>query len=57
MNPLKCTFNVTYGNFSGFIANYRETKINKSKIKEIKEIPKPKNIKELYDAKDNLVYI
>jgi len=57
MNPLKCAFGVTSRKFLGFIVRHRGIKIDQAKIKEIQEMPAPKNLKELRGLPGRLAYI
>jgi len=45
MNPLKCTFGVTFGKFLGFIVHYRGIEINQSKFRAIPDMLELKNPK------------
>ena len=44
MNPLKCAFGITSGNFLGFIVRHRGIEVNQSKIDAIQRMPEPKNL-------------
>ena len=55
---LKYAFGVTFGKFSrGFFVRHKGIEINKSKIKAIQEMRKPKNLKEFHDLPGRLAYI
>ncbi|BFG20860.1 hypothetical protein CerSpe_071340 [Prunus speciosa] len=47
MNPKKCAFGVSAGNFLGFLVHQRGIEIDKNKVKAIIEAPPPKNKKGL----------
>ncbi|KAL1299817.1 hypothetical protein AAHE18_18G135300 [Arachis hypogaea] len=47
MNPLKCAFGVSAGNFLGFLVQKRGIEIDKNKAKAILEAPPPANKKQL----------
>ncbi|KAI5316794.1 hypothetical protein L3X38_036501 [Prunus dulcis] len=57
MNPLKCAFGVTSGKFLGFVVRHRGIEIDPSKIKAIREMPPPRNLKELRGLQGRLAYI
>jgi len=57
MNPLKCAYGVTSRKFLGFIVHHRGTEIDQLKIKDIQEIPKPKNLREHRGLQGYLAYI
>jgi len=56
MNPLKCTFSVTSGNFLGFRVQHKGIKIDQVKIKENSDMPPSKNLKELQGVQRRLAY-
>jgi len=47
MNPLKCVFGVSTGEFLGFVIHQKGTKVDKIKVKAILETSPPKNKKQL----------
>jgi Reverse transcriptase (RNA-dependent DNA polymerase) len=47
LNPLKCTFMVSSDKFLGFVVRHRGIERDPGKIKEIMELPPPKNLKQL----------
>ena len=47
MNPLKCAFGVTVGNFLGFLVHNRGIEVDKNKTKAIPQAKPPSNKKEL----------
>lgn len=47
MNPLKCTFGVTAGNFLGFLVHRKGIEVDKNKARAIINASPPKNKKEL----------
>ena len=47
LNPAKCVFGVSSGNFLGFIVNNRGIEANPDKIKVVLDMPPPSNIKEV----------
>ncbi|CAL9018761.1 unnamed protein product [Prunus brigantina] len=47
MNPLKCAFGVTSGKFLGFIVKHRGIEVDQTKIKAIRGMPEPRNLREL----------
>ena len=47
LNPSKCTFRVTTGNFLGFMVSQRGIKVNPNKIRAIMEMTPPTSIKEV----------
>ena len=47
MNPLKSVYGFTSGKFLGFIVYHRGIEKNRFKIRAIKEMPEPINLKEL----------
>ncbi|KAK9929107.1 hypothetical protein M0R45_026215 [Rubus argutus] len=57
MNPLKCSFGVTSGKFLGFVVRYWGIEIDPSKIKAIREMPPPRNLRELRGLQGRLAYI
>ncbi|KAI5342997.1 hypothetical protein L3X38_010873 [Prunus dulcis] len=46
MNPLKCAFDVTSGKFLGFIVKHRGIEVDQTKIKVIRDMPEPRNLRE-----------
>ncbi|XP_062112479.1 uncharacterized protein LOC133823638 [Humulus lupulus] len=57
MNPLKCAFGVTSGKFLGFIVRHRGIETDPAKIKEILEMPPPRNLRQLRGLQGRLAYI
>ncbi|XP_049352684.1 uncharacterized protein LOC125817173 [Solanum verrucosum] len=57
MNPLKCAFGVTSGNFLGFIVRHRGIEIDQAKVGAISKMPKPRNIHELKSLQGKLAYL
>ncbi|KAI5668833.1 hypothetical protein M9H77_18686 [Catharanthus roseus] len=57
MNPLKCGFGVTSGNFLGFIVYHRGIEIDQSKIDAILKMPEPHDIDELRSLQGKLAYL
>ena len=47
MNPLKCAFGVSTGNFLGFLVHQRGIEVDKNKAKAIQAASSPRNKKEL----------
>lgn len=47
MNPLKCVFGVSVGNFLGFLVHHRRIEINQNKAKAIIQSQPPSTKKEL----------
>lgn len=47
LNPAKCTFTVTLGEFLGYIVTQRGIEVNPNQIVAIVELPLPKNTREL----------
>ena len=47
LNPAKCAFDVSAGNFLGFIVNHRGIEANPDKIKVVLDMPSPTGIKEV----------
>jgi hypothetical protein len=47
MNPLKCAFGITAGNFLGFLVHNRGIEVDKNKAKAILQAKPPSNKKEL----------
>nr|KYP73958.1 Retrotransposable element Tf2 [Cajanus cajan] len=47
MNPLKCAFGVTAGEFLGFVIHQKGIEVNRNKTKAIMETKPPSNKKEL----------
>lgn len=57
MNPLKCAFGVTSGKFLGFIVQHQGIEVDQSKINAIRNMPEPRNLKELRSLQGRLAYI
>ena len=57
MNPLKCAFGVTFGQFLRFIVRHRGIEADQSKIDTIQRMPKPKNLQEFQSLQGHLAYI
>nr|MCH9869334.1 hypothetical protein [Serratia marcescens] len=57
MNPLKCAFGVSSGKFLGFVIRHRGIEVDPGKIKAIRDLPPPKNLKELRSLQGMLAYI
>jgi hypothetical protein len=57
MNPLKCAFAVQSGVFLSFVVRHRGIEIEPKKIKAIRSIPPPQNLKELKSLQGKLAYI
>ena len=57
MNPLKCTFGITFAKFLGFIVRHRGIEIDQSNIKDTQKMPEPKNLQELRGLQGRLAYI
>jgi hypothetical protein len=47
MNPKKCAFGVSAGNFLGFLIHQRGIEVDKNKAKAIIDAPPPRNKKQL----------
>ena len=47
LNPTKCAFRVSSGNFLGFMVSQRGIEANLEKVKAILEMPSPKTVKEV----------
>ena len=47
MNPKKCIFGVTSGKLLGHIVSQKEIEVDPDKVKAIREMPPPKNEKEV----------
>ncbi|KAI0502523.1 hypothetical protein KFK09_017476 [Dendrobium nobile] len=47
MNPLKCAFGVSSGKFLGYVVRHRGIEVDPNKIKEIMEMPHPRNLRQL----------
>ena len=47
MNPTKCAFSVSAGNFLSFLVHQKGTEVVKNKAKEVLEVRAPLNKKEL----------
>ncbi|XP_026395987.1 uncharacterized protein LOC113290616 [Papaver somniferum] len=57
MNPLKCTFGVTSGNFLGFVVTNEGIQVDPTKVEEIMTIVPPTNTKELQVFIGQISYI
>ena len=57
MNPLKCAFDVISGKFLGFVVQHQGIEIDQAEVKAIQEMPKAKNLKELWGLQGRLAYI
>ncbi|XP_070029343.1 uncharacterized protein [Nicotiana sylvestris] len=57
LNPAKCAFGVPSGKLLGFIVNRRGIELDPSKIKPIRDLPPPKNKKEVMSLLRRLNYI
>ncbi|XP_020412770.1 uncharacterized protein LOC109947252 [Prunus persica] len=57
MNPLKCVFVVTSGKFLGFIVKHRGIEVDQTKIKAIRDMPEPRNLRELKSLQGRLAFI
>lgn len=57
MNQLKCAFEVTSGKFLGFVVCHSGTEVDPMKIKVIKELLPPTNIRELSGFQGHFTYI
>ncbi|KAI5342013.1 hypothetical protein L3X38_009888 [Prunus dulcis] len=57
MNPLKCAFGVTSGKFLGFIVKHRGIEVDQTKIKAIRDMPEPRNLRELKSLQGRLAFI
>jgi len=57
MNPFKSVFSVTSRKFMRFIIHHRGIEIGQSNIKAIREMPEPKNLRELQGLQGRLAYI
>ncbi|KAL1333382.1 hypothetical protein AAHE18_11G096500 [Arachis hypogaea] len=57
MNPLKCAFGVSAGNFLGFLVQKKGIEIDKNKAKAILEAPPPANKKQLQAFLGNVNYL
>ncbi|XP_070007434.1 uncharacterized protein [Nicotiana sylvestris] len=57
LNPTKCTFGVPSGKLLGFIVSRRGIELDPSKIKSIRDLPPPKNKKEVMSLLARLNYI
>ena len=57
MNPLKCAFGVTSGNFLDFIVKHRGIEVDQSKIKAIQNMLEPRNLHELKSLQGRLAFI
>ena len=57
MNPKKCIFGVTSGKLLGHIVNQKGIELDPNKVKAIREMPPPKNEKEVRGFIGRLQYI
>ncbi|XP_059663595.1 uncharacterized protein LOC132309293 [Cornus florida] len=57
MNPLKCAFGVTAGNFLGFLVHRRGIEIDKNKARVIIDAQPPRNKKELQRLIGQITYL
>ncbi|CAL8153331.1 unnamed protein product [Prunus armeniaca] len=57
MNPLKCAFSVTSGKFLGFIVKHQGIEVDQTKIKAIRDMPEPRNLRELKSLQGRLAFI
>ncbi|XP_008229457.1 PREDICTED: uncharacterized protein LOC103328826 [Prunus mume] len=57
MNPWKCAFGVTLGKFLGFIIKYRGIEVDQTKIKTIRDMPEPRNLREMKSLQGHLAFI
>ena len=57
LNPAKCVFGVPAGKLLGFIVSRRGIELDPSKIKAIRDLPPPKNKKEVMSFLGRLNYI
>jgi len=57
INPMKCAFGVYSGKFLGFVVRYRGIEIDPAKIKAIRDMPPPSNLKQLRSFQGSLAYI
>ncbi|KAI5344076.1 hypothetical protein L3X38_011953 [Prunus dulcis] len=57
MNPLKCAFGVTSGKFLGFIVKHRGIEVDQTKIKAIRDMPEPRDLRELKSLQGRLAFI
>nr|XP_011465143.1 PREDICTED: uncharacterized protein LOC101299390 [Fragaria vesca subsp. vesca] len=57
MNPLKCAFGVMSGKFLGFVVRYRGIEVDPTKITAIREMPPPRDLRELRGLQGRLAYI
>ena len=57
MNPMKCAFGVHSGKFLGFMVRHRGIEIDPAKIKAIRDMPPPFNLKQLRSFQGSLAYI
>ena len=55
LNPSKCAFEVTVGNFLGFMVSQRDIKANLDKIRAIVEMAPPRNVKEVQSLNGKVV--
>ncbi|XP_075670202.1 uncharacterized protein LOC142639965 [Castanea sativa] len=54
LNPGKCAFGVTAGNFLGYMVSQRGIEANPDKIRAIMEMAPPKNVKEVQSLNDKV---
>ena len=45
MNPLKCAFGISVGNFLGFLMHKKGIEVDKNKAKAVLEASPPKNLR------------
>lgn len=57
MNPLECAFSVTSGNFLGFMVHRNGISVEEGKIRAIKKLKTPGNVKELQEFLVKIGYI
>ena len=57
LNPKKCTFRVTYGKLFGHIVSERGIEVDPEKIKDILDMPAPRNEKDIRGFLGRLQYI
>ena len=54
---MKCAFGVHFGKFLGFVVRHRGIEIDPAKIKAIRDMPPPSNLKQLRSFQGSLAYI
>jgi len=57
MDPLKCAFDVMLRKFLDFVVQHRGIEINQAKVREIQDMPPPKNLRELRELYGHFAYI